>query len=120
MDFADVMYAQLDANMDKGGWYGCTAKYLFKEMYHNMSLARLGIENQASVDYVTKKLANVANYSMMLADNYDREHEADGESKGYPRSECDHSTYVDLEDSNSGAVCEDGEPWATGEDDCND
>lgn len=99
-DFASDMEELLEANQGKGGWHGCTAKYLFREMHHNMEMARLGIENQASVAYVTKKLANAGNYAMMLSDNYDREHLADGEHRDAPDvPECDHSTYIDLEDS---------------------
>ena len=98
-DFAEDMEAQLGANRDKGGWHGCTAKYLFKEMFMSMDLARLGIENQASVEYVNKKLADAGNYAMMLGDNYEREHYHDGESKDIAdiRSECDHDTYVESE-----------------------
>ena len=96
-DFASDMEEQLDANQDKGGWEGCTAKYLFREMFNSMDRARLAIENGASVEHVTKKLADAANYSMMLADNYDREHESNGDYKGvlctkehnYERSEND-------------------------------
>jgi len=96
-DFAGDMETQLAANQDKGGWEGSTIKYLFREMYRNMNSARVGIENGASTGYVSKKLANAANYAMMLDDNYTREHRDDDD-----RPECDHSTYVDVADSDSG------------------
>ena len=79
MDFADDMYAQLDANMDKGGWEGCTAQYLLERLFENMDAGRVGIENGASTKYITEKFANVANYAMMIQDNYTREHTPTGE-----------------------------------------
>lgn len=80
-NFARVMLSQLEKYESKGGWEGCTAKWLFREMHRNMENARLAIENGASVEYVVRKLANAGNYAMMAADNYEREHYEDGERK---------------------------------------
>ena len=111
-DFASDMEEQLEANQDKGGWEGCTAKYLLREMHKSMKSAEAGIFNGASTGYVTKKLANAANYAMMLADNYTREHRDNDD-----RSECDHSTYVDVADADNGI--DDWENQNQSEDDCN-
>lgn len=80
--FTSKMWEQLERHMDTGGWDGSTSKYLFREMFTAMENARLAIENGASTEYVVKKLANAANYSMMLADNYTREHHPNGQLKG--------------------------------------
>jgi len=94
-DFGDKMYNQLVKHEDKGdstigssqstsqveseerfvsGWAGCTAMYLKRRLYENMSLLSVAIERQAPVEYVERKAANVANYATMIADNYRREH----------------------------------------------
>jgi hypothetical protein len=83
--YTDKMFEQLEKHMDFGGWQGCTARFLFRRMYEEMDKARIGIENGASTEYVCRKLTNAANYSMMLADNYCREHTPEGEYKGVER-----------------------------------
>ncbi len=80
-NFSTEMLEQLDANKHKGGWEGCTAQYLLERMYENMDAGRVGIENGASTTYVQEKMANAANYAMMIQDNYCREHTPTGEYK---------------------------------------
>ncbi len=80
--FTSKMWEQLERHTNEGSWDGCTSKYLFREMFRHMENARIAIENGASTGYVVKKLANAANYGMMLSDNYVREHHPNGQLKG--------------------------------------
>jgi len=77
----DGLLGRLDENQDRGGWEGCTASYLLEKMYSHMDNGRKGIEGGASTEFVRKHFLDASNYAMMLADNYDREHEPDGEYK---------------------------------------
>jgi len=75
------LLGRLTDNQGKGGWEGCTAVYLLQKMYDHMDAGRTGLEAGASTEYVRKHFLDASNYSMMIADNYCREHEADGEYK---------------------------------------
>ena len=75
----DGLLDRLDKNQDKGGWEGCTAQYLLQKMFKNMDEGRVAVESGMSTELVRKKFLDASAYAMMIADNYDREHEPDGE-----------------------------------------
>jgi hypothetical protein len=63
--FAEEMEKQLKANEHKGGWSDSTGRHLMNELKKNVIKINDGIPNQ--LDFI-KTCANVAKYSMMLAD----------------------------------------------------
>lgn len=72
--FAQAMEERLEANRHKGHWRDCKRGYLLERMREEISELVNAMEfEHASPDVVIKEAADVANFCMMLADNYSRE-----------------------------------------------
>lgn len=69
-DFQMMMAAQLLLNQGKGGWSGCSIYFLYQELWKNAVNLDKAIEAQKPAVHVQQKAANVANFAMMLAENY--------------------------------------------------
>ena len=68
--FAEVMEKQLKANENKGGWKHCDSSFLMKELQRNYdALWSLDYEDKA---HILRRAANIANFAMMIADNWGR------------------------------------------------
>ena len=73
--FAEEMEKQLRANEHKGGWEDCTICHLIVELRRNSyELERAALRVDAgltsSIPSVVRRAANVANFAMMVADNW--------------------------------------------------
>jgi uncharacterized phage infection (PIP) family protein YhgE len=68
MDFAVLMEDQLCRHDDRPGWKDTAADVLLAHLGENYSLLLASVENGEPTANVSKKAANVANYSMMLTD----------------------------------------------------
>jgi hypothetical protein len=73
--FAEEMERQLQANEHKGGWEDCTICHLIVELRRNSyELERAALRVDAgltsSTPSVVRRAANVANFAMMVADNW--------------------------------------------------
>jgi len=68
--FAKEMEKQLRANEYKGGWEDCTARHLLDELQRNyIAIISAFLNNDCDGD-ITRRCANVANFAMMIADNF--------------------------------------------------
>lgn len=73
--FAWEMEKQLQANEHKGGWGECDISFLIKELMMNeialhRDAERVHIGMEEYVSSVIRRAANVANFAMMIADNW--------------------------------------------------
>ena len=73
--FAEEMEKQLKVNEHKGHWGDCDEGFLYAEMLNNahilgnaMSAGFKGNRNEV----VKRRCANIANFAMMIADNWGR------------------------------------------------
>jgi NTP pyrophosphatase (non-canonical NTP hydrolase) len=72
---ARAMEERLRANEAKGHWAGCTFGYLFTRLHEELSeLSNAMAFEHESPEQVWREAADVANFVMMLADNYQRQH----------------------------------------------
>ena len=67
-EFAKEMEKQLSANEHKGGWKTCSSGFLMDELKCNCEKLRWAM-NRGDQEEVIKRSANIANFSMMLAEN---------------------------------------------------
>lgn len=70
--FAKTMELKLCENDDKGGWEGCTLAYLTRRLQGEFGEVRRALKSNKSADEVERECADVANFAMMIADNYRR------------------------------------------------
>lgn len=74
--FAEAMEKRLRANDHKGGWCDCPLDYLITRLDEETSelLVALGkavgFNLQRGASRIRKEAADVANFAMMIADNY--------------------------------------------------
>lgn len=69
--FAEAMEARLAANDYKGGWEECSPLYLLGGVMEELNELVDHLDTRAaSKDEVLHEAADVANFVMMLADNY--------------------------------------------------
>ncbi len=71
--FAEVMKAKLERDVYKGSWDGCSTEYLTCRAVDEMTELAKAIDSNLSKKEVTKEAADVANFVMMIADNYMQE-----------------------------------------------
>jgi NTP pyrophosphatase (non-canonical NTP hydrolase) len=70
--FANEMERQLEENDYKRGWKNCTQRFLLKRL--NQEVRELMKAIKQGKPYVVEEAADVANFAMMIADNfYDRQ-----------------------------------------------
>ncbi len=67
--FAEEMEKQLQANEHKGGWKNCDEDFLFDELSKNHSVLDFALAN-GDIPEILRRAANIANFSMMIADNW--------------------------------------------------
>lgn len=72
--FAEQMELALQENEHKGGWKNIDREWLLEQVYRNASKILMGVEN-------IKHPVNVANFSMMIADNFNRKTFAEDENQ---------------------------------------
>jgi hypothetical protein len=73
--FAEAMAQELSNNRDKGGWQGCSLKWLINRARQELSELENVVKNHYPPDRVLSEAADVANFCMMVADNYATEDE---------------------------------------------
>ena len=75
--FAEEMERQLRANEHKGGWGHCRASYLKDKL--NKNLGRLCVTHPNNREEISRRCANIANFAMMIADNFGVKAKEEGE-----------------------------------------
>lgn len=69
--FAQEMETVLQANDHKGGWEDCTLPYLTERLIQETGeLVVALMEDDPAVFDVVKECADIANFAMMIAENY--------------------------------------------------
>ena len=69
--FAIEMKKKLDKNEHKGGWQNCDNEYLLKRLKEEVDEVETAIKYNKSLKYIMSECADVANFAMMIADNYE-------------------------------------------------
>ncbi len=67
--FAEIMEKQLKANEHKGGWKRCDSSFLMKELQRNYD-ALWALQPDEDKAQILRRAANIANFAMMIADNW--------------------------------------------------
>ena len=65
--FANEMERRLEENDHKGGWECCTDKWLFNRLRQEMKELACAVKEGRGV---VEEAADVANFAMMIADNF--------------------------------------------------
>ena len=88
--FASIMQDKLDENDHKDHWSGRTMQYLFTRLSQEMKELSRANKKKLSPDEVDREAADVANFAMMIADNYreGREYEIQKET------DCDRGSSI--------------------------
>ena len=73
LDFAKAMENELIANSDKGGWQDCSLQYLINRLKQELGELERAIAKNESKHRIVSEAADVANFSMMIADNYEEQ-----------------------------------------------
>lgn len=68
--FAHEMEKQLRANEHKGGWKDCRLSFLMEELFRNYSSISTAHLEGNRQDVLRRRASNVANFAMMIADNF--------------------------------------------------
>ena len=69
--FTLAMAGKLSDNSHKGGWRGCTRRYLLRRLGQEKAELERAIKRGATKAEVIAEAADVANFAMMLADTYE-------------------------------------------------
>jgi dUTP pyrophosphatase len=69
--FVEMMEAQLDANMHKGGWKDSHINFLLDELYWNYDQLEpwKDVKGKKEIESDIRRLVNIANFAMMAVDN---------------------------------------------------
>jgi len=78
--FANEMEQQLEANDHKSGWQYSTLKQLLRRLKQEVGELERAIEKGKPL--VVEEAADVANFAMMIADNFHNEQAETRESQG--------------------------------------
>ena len=68
--FAEEMEKQLRANEHKGGWKDCDKDFLYSELMKNITTLVVALMFNNQEEHITRRCANIANFAMMIADNF--------------------------------------------------
>jgi NTP pyrophosphatase (non-canonical NTP hydrolase) len=68
--FASIMQEKLDDNDHKDHWSGCTMQYLFTRLSQETGELSRANKKKLHPDIIDREAADVANFAMMIADNY--------------------------------------------------
>lgn len=74
--FAAAMERKLRAHDHKPHWSEAEIAYLLRRLSQELGELRRAIRDWSSVDDVVDEAADVANFAMMIADNYSRKERA--------------------------------------------
>lgn len=69
-DFRFEMERKLIKNNDKGGWDKCSFEYLLLRLKEEVTEIEEAIKLERPIFSVIEECADVANFSLMIADNY--------------------------------------------------
>ena len=72
LEFAQVMQKELDNNSYKMGWALCNLEWLLQRAEEELKEVRDAVKENKSVKRVISECADVANFMMMFADNYEQ------------------------------------------------
>jgi NTP pyrophosphatase (non-canonical NTP hydrolase) len=75
LNFATEMQKELDRNARKGyreGWKNCHLSWLLKRAKEEISELETAIDKKQDISNVISECADVANFVMMIADNYEK------------------------------------------------
>jgi len=72
VDFALAMERELQTNDHKDGWADLSPKWLLNRMRQEMGELASAIEQKSNVEHIESEAADVANFAMMIAENYRR------------------------------------------------
>lgn len=67
------MKEKLSENNHKKGWESCSDNYLFRRLDEEFTELKIKIASNAKTKEVIRECADVANFAMMIADNYEEE-----------------------------------------------
>lgn len=84
--FAEAMSTELANNRHKGGWEGCTFKYLLNRAKQELAELERAVKANESPEAVLSEAADVANFCMMIAENYETQDEERREEAANVRS----------------------------------
>lgn len=68
--FVLVMQLKLYENEHKGGWQDCSMSYLLRRLQGELGEVKRAMKANKTPDEVDRECADVANFAMMIADNY--------------------------------------------------
>lgn len=68
--FCKAMLFKLDQNRHKNGWSGCKMWWLRRRLQQEVGELERAIKAKASPDTILGEAADVANFCMMIAENY--------------------------------------------------
>lgn len=68
-EFAKAMLDQLIANQEKGHWSDCSWDFLIDQLNRNLNELVAAVELTHDEATILRRAANVANFSMMIAEN---------------------------------------------------
>ncbi len=71
--FAEKMQDELDNNSHKSGYSGCPMHYLIKRLKQETAELAKAIELNKPIEKVISECADVANFAMMIANNYEND-----------------------------------------------
>ena len=69
-EFAVLMQKKLDENSGKGHWSMCSMQYLFSRLAQETGELSRANKKKFHPDQIDREAADVANFAMMIADNY--------------------------------------------------
>lgn len=73
LEFALVMQKKLDKNVHKTHYSTCNYEYLLRRAREEIKELKEAIKENKSINAVINECADVANFMMMIADNYEQE-----------------------------------------------
>jgi len=68
--FAEAMADELAENYHKGGWDSCSVTWLLNRAKQELGELKNAVEAKRSPEEVLSEAADVANFCMMIAENY--------------------------------------------------
>lgn len=71
------MEKKLSENNNKGGWGACSFEYLFKRLTEEKKELIEAINKKRPAYFIWNEAADLANFIMMIADNYEQQYHND-------------------------------------------
>ena len=70
--FAEIMKGELEKHLDRPGWKDETTEWLCERLDEEVKELKQAVRNNESDQEVIEECADVGNFAMMIADNYER------------------------------------------------